>query len=74
MANRRVLITGAAGEITRQILPAFRARYDLVLLDTRCTEQTNDVIIADVSDPDIEKYREYFRGVDAVVHLSLIHI
>lgn len=68
MANRRVLITGAAGEITRQILPAFRTRYDLVLLDTRRSEQANDISIVDVSDPDVEKYRAYFRGVDAIVH------
>jgi hypothetical protein len=68
MANRRILITGAAGEITRQLLPAFRARYDLVLLDIRRSEHASDIVIADVSDPDIEKYRDYFRGVDAIVH------
>jgi NAD(P)-dependent dehydrogenase (short-subunit alcohol dehydrogenase family) len=68
MPNRRVLITGAAGEITRQILPAFRARYDLVLLDTRRSEHANDIILADVSDRDVDKYRAHFRGVDAIVH------
>jgi hypothetical protein len=68
MAKRRILITGAAGEITRQLLPAFRERYDLVLLDTRRSEHATDIITADVSDPDIETYRDYFRGVDAIVH------
>ncbi|MCZ6872399.1 MAG: NAD(P)-dependent oxidoreductase [bacterium] len=68
MAKRRVLITGAAGEITRQLLPAFRARYELVLLDTRRSEHATDIITADVSDPDIDKYRDYFRGLDAIVH------
>jgi len=68
MTNRRVLITGAAGEITRQLLPAFRARYDLVLLDTRGSAHANDIITVDVSDPDVEAYRDYFRGVDAIVH------
>ncbi len=68
MAKRRILITGAAGEITRQLLPAFRARYDLVLLDTRRSEHANDIITADVSDPDIDKYRDYFHDVDTIVH------
>jgi hypothetical protein len=68
MAKRRVVITGASGEITRQLLPTFRDRYELVLLDTRASAHTNDIIEADVSDPDIDKYREHFRDVDAVVH------
>lgn len=68
MAPRRVLITGASGEITRQLLPTFRDRYELVLLDTRPSEHANDIIDVDVSDPEIEKYREYFRGVDAIDH------
>ena len=68
MAQRRVLITGASGEITRQLLPTFRDRYELVLLDTRQSTHANDIINVDVSDPDIEKYREYFRGVDTIVH------
>ncbi|MBL4721124.1 MAG: NAD(P)-dependent oxidoreductase [Alphaproteobacteria bacterium] len=68
MAKRRVLITGASGEITRQLLPAFRDRYDLRLLDTRSSAHANDIIDVDVSDPDVEKYREHFRGVDAIVH------
>lgn len=68
MPKPRVLITGAAGEITRQLLPAFRERYDLVLLDTRRSEHASDIIITDISDPDIEVYRDYFRGVDAIVH------
>jgi len=33
MAKRRVLPTGAADTISSQLLPAFRERYDLVLLD-----------------------------------------
>ena len=58
MVKRRVLITGASGEVSRQILPAFRERYDLTLLDTRPANHANDIIEADVSDPD----------VDAIVH------
>jgi hypothetical protein len=68
MAKRRVLITGASGEISRQILPAFRERYELVLLDTRPSAHANDIVEADLSDPDVGKYRAHFRGVDAIVH------
>ena len=68
MANRRVLITGASGQITRQILPAFRERYDLTLLDTLPADHANDIIEADISDPDVEKYRGHFKGIDAIVH------
>jgi hypothetical protein len=68
MAKKRVLITGAGGEITRQLLPAFRDRYELVLLDVGSGAQADDIIEVDVSNPDIESYREHFRGVDAVVH------
>jgi uncharacterized protein YbjT (DUF2867 family) len=35
MARKRVLITGAAGYLSRQLLPVFRERYDLVLLGRR---------------------------------------
>ena len=68
MAKRRVLITGASGEITRQLLPAFRDRYDLVLLDTGPGAHADDIIDVDVSDPDIDKYRAHFRGIDAIIH------
>ena len=68
MAKRRVLITGASGEITRQLLPAFRERYELVLLDTRPSTHANDIIDVDVSDPVIDKYRKHFQGVDTIVH------
>jgi nucleoside-diphosphate-sugar epimerase len=33
MAKAKVLMTGAAGYIASQILPTFRARYELVLVD-----------------------------------------
>ena len=47
MVKRRVLITGASGEISRQILLAFRERYDLTLLDTRPARHANDIIEAE---------------------------
>ncbi len=65
MAKRRVLVTGAAGTISGQLLPAFRERYDLVLLDR---EDGDGIHGADLTDPDVDAYRAHFEGVDAVVH------
>ena len=67
MTKKRVLITGAAGTISRQILPAFRKCYDLVLLDAKPSDD-NGIIQTDLSDPDLDTYRDHFKGIDAVVH------
>ena len=74
MARLKVVVTGAAGYVASQLLPAFRERYDLVLLDNR--DLTRDgalvegVTITDLRDADRETYRSYFAGADAVVHLA----
>ena len=66
MARLKVVVTGAAGYIASQLLPAFRERYDLVLLDNR--EHTRDgalvegVHITDLRDSDRETYRSFFAG------------
>lgn len=71
MPKKKIVVTGAAGHVSGILLPAFRERYDLTLLDV--TKQSkkgviDDIVIADVSDPDIEKYRTHFKGAYAVVH------
>jgi hypothetical protein len=71
MAMRKIVVTGAAGYVSGILLKALRERYELVLLDV--TKQSkvgpiDDIIIADIADPDIDKYREHFRGADAVIH------
>jgi len=72
--RKRVLVTGASGYIASQLLPALRKRYELTLLDikkeTREGEMVEDITITDLSDHNLEAYRKYFKGVDAVVHLS----
>ena len=72
--RRKVLVTGAAGKIAGQVLPALRERYDLTLLDVRPTDRTGadvrDVQIADLLSPDRESLREFFAGQDAVVHFG----
>jgi NAD dependent epimerase/dehydratase family len=70
----RVLLTGATGYIASQLLPVFRERYDLVLLDVRTTDsQGRPVAGAQVGDLLGEHWsdaRVHFSGCDAVVHLA----
>jgi hypothetical protein len=74
MANPKVLMTGAAGYIASQLLPTFRARYELVMVDVtqknREGEEVKDIVVLDLIDPDRSRYARYFEGVDAVVHLG----
>jgi nucleoside-diphosphate-sugar epimerase len=69
-----VLVTGATGYIASQLLPTFRERYELRLVDVRTTDRNgNEVPGAQVIDmlegPDSE-IRPLFTGADAVVHLA----
>lgn len=70
---RRVLVTGASGYIAAQLLPAFRERYPLTLLDraaVREGEPIAGVQVVDLIGSDPETYRAHFRGVQTVVHLA----
>ena len=77
MPNHKVLLTGATGYIASQILPTFREQYELTLLDVkegdRQGNRVENVITADLIDPDLGKYTQHFQGVDAVVHLGYQH-
>lgn len=71
MARKRVVLTGAAGTISSQILPMLRDRFDLVPLDR--TKQgkaglIDDIVEVDLADPDLERVRAPFKGADAIVH------
>lgn len=72
MAKKKVVVVGAVGFLAGRVLPAFRERYDLVLLDVyqtnRAGEEVDGVVIADLVEPNRDVYREYFRGADVVVH------
>ena len=76
MATKKVLLTGAAGYIANQLLPAFRERYEMVLIDVRQENRLGEALegvhIADLVDPDRSKYAHHFEGVDAVVHLGWV--
>lgn len=63
---RRVLITGAAGGVARQLMSGLTPRYDVVTTDR--TGGPGIDIVGDVTD---EKFvAEVTRDVDAVVHLA----
>jgi hypothetical protein len=72
----KLLITGATGYVADQLLPAFRDRYDLVLVDVteknRRGERVEGVTIADLIDTDRSGYNHLFEGVEAVVHLGRV--
>ena len=76
MARRSVLVTGAAGTIAGQVLPALRERYDLTLLDVRTAgrqgQEIEGIQIADLTGSDRDAYRRHFRGVDVVCHIAFV--
>lgn len=77
MSKKRVLMTGASGYVSSQLLPIFRERYDLVLLDSLKEGRgglIEDVVEVDLTNPDIESYRKHFQGIDAVVHNAWINL
>ena len=74
MTDHKVLLTGATGYIASQLLPTLRERYDLALLDVKEADRGGNrvanVVTADLSGPDPDKYVQHFRDVDTVVHLG----
>ena len=74
--RRRVMVTGAAGRIAGLLLPAFRERYDLTLLDVRTTDRDGNPVpgiqLADLLNKDRDTYRRFFQGADAVVHCGFV--
>ncbi|MFX0202493.1 MAG: NAD-dependent epimerase/dehydratase family protein [Candidatus Hodarchaeota archaeon] len=68
MAKRRVLITGAAGNIGTKLSNAFKDKYHLVLLDRNRLGALNS-ICADLSTYD-EDWVKHFENVPTVVHLA----
>jgi nucleoside-diphosphate-sugar epimerase len=74
MAKLRVLLTGATGYIAGQLLPAFRTRYDLRLIDARQHDQSGQPVdgveVVDLLGSSPTDLEPYFAGVDAVVHTA----
>src|ERR1700682_1330736 len=69
-----VLLTGATGYVASQLLPVFRQRYDVRLLDVRGMgakgQPVDGTQLANLLSDDDDVLRPHFEGVDAVVHLG----
>lgn len=68
MEKRKVLITGAAGNIGAKLSNAFKDTYDLILLDRKKLDAEN-ATCADLRNYD-EKWAKYFESVSTVIHLA----
>ena len=76
MAKRRVVLTGAAGYIAQRMYDALVERYELVSLDVRATTYDGrtvpGMVMCDLTDPNRDTYRQYFRGADTVIHCAFV--
>jgi UDP-glucose 4-epimerase len=76
LAKKRVVVTGAAGYVAQRMMPELRERWDLVLLDVRPTTRDGKTVpglmVADLTKPDRNEYRQHFRGADAVIHCGFV--
>jgi UDP-glucose 4-epimerase len=76
LTKKRVVVTGAAGYVAQRMLPELRERWDLVLLDVRPTTRDGKTVpglmVADLTKPDRNEYRQHFRGADAVIHCGFV--
>jgi hypothetical protein len=75
-ARRRVVLTGAAGYVGQRMFAELSERWDLVPIDVRPTTASGQpvpgLVIADLTDPDRDAYRQHFRGAEAVIHLGYV--
>jgi hypothetical protein len=76
MAKRRVVLTGAAGYVAQRMFKELSNRWDLVPIDTRPTPAGGAPVpggvVADLTQPDRNAYRQHFRGADAVIHCGYV--
>ncbi len=72
--RRRVLVTGAAGNIGSYVAQNSHHKYDLRLMvqqiddDSRAVEAFGEVVVADLAD--LDKLKELCAGIDTVLHLA----
>jgi uronate dehydrogenase len=76
MARRRVVLTGAAGYVAQRMFRDLSDRWDLVPIDVRSTTRSGaavpGIVVADLTRPDRDAYRQHFRGADAVIHCGYV--
>jgi nucleoside-diphosphate-sugar epimerase len=64
----RVLVTGPGGRIGPHLLPLFRERFTLRLLDKSPLDGPDESIVADLSDQSV--LEDAMKDIDAVLHLA----
>ena len=68
----RVLVTGAAGNLGRVVVPALqRTGHEVRAFDQRSVDADCDAVVGDLRDPD--SVRRAMKGCDAVVHGAALH-
>ena len=76
MAKRRVVLTGASGYVAQRMFAELSERWDLVPIDVRPTTRDGKpvpgIIVADLTNPDRNAYRQHFKGADAVIHCGFV--
>jgi len=76
MTKRRVVVTGAAGYVAQRMWKQLSDRWDLVPIDVRDTTRDGvkvpGMIVADLTRPDRNEYRQHFTGADAVIHCGFV--
>ena len=76
MPKKRVVLTGAAGYVAQRMLGALRERYEVVCLDavdkTRDGAPVPGLQVVDLTHEDRDRYRQHFRGADAVIHCAFV--
>ena len=71
-SRARILVTGAAGEIGREVVPLLRQHFSLRLLDVQRVQPglDDEIVRADLSNTDA--LRRACRDVAAIVHLAAV--
>jgi nucleoside-diphosphate-sugar epimerase len=76
MAQKKLLVTGAAGTVAGMVISELEKDYELVLLDVRdCTadgQPLDNIHLIDLTDTNRDSYRHLFEGCDAVVHFGFV--
>ena len=68
--RRRVLITGAAGNIGQMLTARLHDRYDFILTDVKAGQSDEEIDIHEADMRILHEVREVMNGVDTVVHLA----
>jgi hypothetical protein len=70
------VVTGAAGYVAQRMWKELSDRWDLVPIDVRDTTRDGvkvpGIIVADLTRPDRNEYRQHFTGADAVIHCGFV--